>query len=180
MKSVTRLVVVSALLVVAGLGFGLTPAFAKTVTGTVVSMDGGMLVIRSTDGQEQHFTLGTGVTVPTDVRTGSMVTVNVGDTGDQTTVVSSIRTSSGSSMSTTTTPSTSTSSSTYNSTPSTTTTTSSSSYGTTTSTDNSSYNANANNNQYANTASPIWAYALVGLFGFAGALAFRRWRVAQG
>jgi|SRR5215471_8529035 len=167
MKSVTRLVVVSAMLVVVGLGFGLTNAFAKTVTGTVVSMDGGMLVIRSTDGQEQHFTLGTGVTIPTDVRTGSMVTVNVGDTGDQTTVVSSITTSTGSTYNST--PSTSTSSSTYNSTPST--TTSSSSYGTTTST---------SNKQYANTASPIWAYALVGLFGLAGAMAFRRWRVAQG
>jgi cobalamin biosynthesis Mg chelatase CobN len=168
MKSVTRLVVVSALLVVVGLSFGLTPAFAKTVSGTIVSMDGGMLVIRTTDGQEQHYTLGTGVTVPTDVRTGSMVEVNVGDTGDQTTVVSSVRTTTGT---------TTTSSSTYNSTPSnpTTTTTSSTSYGTTTSTD-----ANATNNQYANTASPIWAYALVGLFGLAGALAFRRWRVAQG
>jgi hypothetical protein len=94
-----------------------------------------------------------------------MVEVNVGDTGDQTTVVSSVRSTTGT---------TTTSSSTYNSTPSTT-TTSSTSYGTTTSTD-----ANATNNQYANTASPIWAYALVGLFGLAGALAFRRWRVAQG
>jgi phosphotransferase system glucose/maltose/N-acetylglucosamine-specific IIC component len=162
MKSVTRLVVVSALLVVVGLSFGLTSAFAKTVSGTVVSMDGGMLVIRTTDGQEQHFTLGTGVTVPTDVRTGSMVEVNVGDTGDQTTVVSSIRTSAGTTTTTT---------STYNSTPST--STSSSTYGTTTSSTES-------NNQYANTASPIWAYALVGLFGLAGAMAFRRWRVAQG
>ena len=171
MKSVTRLVLVSALLVVVGLSFGLTSAFAKTVSGTVVSMDGGMLVIRTTDGQEQHFTLGTGVTVPTDVRTGSMVEVNVGDTGDQTTVVSSIQASVGS---------TSTSTSTYNSTPSTSTTpstptssTSSSSYGTTSSTTSTA------NNQYANTASPIWAYALVGLFGLAGAMAFRRWRVAQ-
>jgi hypothetical protein len=174
MKSVTRLVVVSALLVVVGLGFGLTNAFAKTVTGTVVSMDGGMLVIRSTDGQEQHFTLGTGVTVPTDVRTGSMVTVNVGDTGDQTTVVSSISASSGTTSTSTynSTPSTSTSSSTYNSTPSTSTT--SSSYGTTTTS-----TSTANDKQYANTASPIWAYALVGLFGLAGAFAFRRWRVAQ-
>jgi phosphotransferase system glucose/maltose/N-acetylglucosamine-specific IIC component len=162
MKSVTRLVLVSALLVVVGLSFGLTSAFAKTVSGTVVSMDGGMLVIRTTDGQEQHFTLGTGVTVPTDVRTGSMVEVNVGDTGDQTTVVSSIRTSAGTTTTTT---------STYNSTPST--STSSSTYGTTTSSTES-------NNQYANTASPIWAYALVGLFGLAGAMAFRRWRVAQG
>ena len=167
MKSVTRLAVVSALLVVVGLGFGLTPAFAKTVSGTIVSMDGGMLVIRTTDGQEQHYTLGTGVTVPTDVRTGSMVTVNVGDTGDQTTVVSSITTS---------TAGTTTTTSTYNSTPSSSTnptpssSTTSSTYGTTTST----------NDQYANTASPIWAYALVGLFGLAGALAFRRWRVAQG
>jgi hypothetical protein len=162
MKSVTRLVLVSALLVVVGLGFGLTPAFAKTVSGTIVSMDGGMLVIRTTDGQEQHYTLGTGVTVPTDVRTGGMVEVNVGDTGDQTTVVSSIRSTTGTTTTTT---------STYNSTPSSTTpSTTSSTYGTTTST----------NDQYANTASPIWAYALVGLFGLAGALAFRRWRVAQG
>jgi len=165
MKSVTRLVLVSALLVVVGLGFGLTSAFAKTVTGTVVSMDGGMLVIRTTDGQEQHFTLGTGVTVPTDVRTGAMVEVNVGDTGDQTTVVSSIRSSTGTTTSTTT----------YNSTPSNTETPSpTSSTTTTTSTTTST------NDQYANTASPIWAYALVGLFGLAGALAFRRWRVAQG
>ena len=159
MKSVTRLVLVSALLVVAGLGFGLTPASAKTVTGTIVSMDGGMLVIRTTDGQEQHFTLGTGVTVPTDVRTGAMVEVNVGDTGDQTTVVSSIRSSTGTTTTTT---------STYNSTPSTSSSTTPSSSTTTT------------NDQYANTASPIWAYALVGLFGLAGALAFRRFRVAQG
>ena len=169
MKSVTRLVLVSALLVVVGLGFGLTPAFAKTVKGTVVSMDGGMLVIRTTDGQEQHFTLGTGVTVPTDVRTGAMVEVNVGDTGDQTTVVSSI---------TTTTGTTTTSTSTYNSTPSSTTpapTPSTSTSGTTT----TSTTTTESNNQYANTASPIWAYALVGLFGLAGALAFRRWRVAQ-
>ena len=162
MKSVTRLVLVSALLVVVGLSFGLTSAFAKTVSGTIVSMDGGMLVIRTTDGQEQHFTLGTGVTVPTDVRTGSMVEVNVGDTGDQTTVVSSIRSSAGTTTTTT---------STYNSTPST--SSSSSTYGTTTS-------STENNNQYANTASPIWAYALVGLLGLAGAMAFRRWRVAQG
>ena len=159
MKSVTRLVLVSALLVVAGLGFGLTPASAKTVTGTIVSMDGGMLVIRTIDGQEQHFTLGTGVTVPTDVRTGAMVEVNVGDTGDQTTVVSSIRSSTGTTTTTT---------STYNSTPSTSSSTTPSSSTTTT------------NDQYANTASPIWAYALVGLFGLAGALAFRRFRVAQG
>jgi len=163
MKSVTRLVLVGALLVVVGLGFGLTPAFAKMVTGTVVSMDGGMLVIRTTDGQEQHFTLGTGVTVPTDVRTGAMVEVNVGDTGDQTTVVSSIRSSTGTTTSTTT----------YNSTPSNTETPSPTSSTTTTTT-------TSTNNQYANTASPIWAYALVGLFGLAGALAFRRWRVAQG
>jgi hypothetical protein len=162
MKSVTRLVTVSALLVVVGLGFGLTPAFAKTVSGTIVSMDGGMLVIRTTDGQEQHYTLGTGVTVPTDVRTGAMVEVNVGDTGDQTTVVSSIRSTTGTTTTTT---------STYNSTPSSTTpSTSTTSSTTTTST----------NDQYANTASPIWAYALVGLFGLAGALAFRRFRVAQG
>ena len=162
MKSVTRLVLVSALLVVVGLGFG-HPAFAKMVSGTIVSMDGGMLVIRTTDGQEQHFTLGTGVTVPTDVRTGSMVEVNVGDTGDQTTVVSSIRSSTGTTTSTTT----------YNSTPSNTETPSPTSSTTTTTT-------TSTNNQYANTASPIWAYALVGLFGLAGALAFRRWRVAQG
>ena len=163
MKSVTRLVLVSALLVVAGLGFGLTPASAKTVTGTIVSMDGGMLVIRTTDGQEQHFTLGTGVTVPTDVRTGAMVEVNVGDTGDQTTVVSSIRSSTGTTTTTT---------STYNSTPSTSSSTTPSSSTTSTTT--------TANDQYANTASPIWAYALVGLFGLAGALAFRRFRVAQG
>jgi len=163
MKSVTRLVLVSALLVVVGLGFGLTPASAKTVTGTIVSMDGGMLVIRTTDGQEQHYTLGTGVTVPTDVRTGAMVEVNVGDTGDQTTVVSSIRSTIGTTTTTT---------STYNSTPSTSSSTTPSSSTTTTTT--------STNDQYANTASPIWAYALVGLFGLAGALAFRRFRVAQG
>ena len=166
MKSVTRLVTVSALLVVVGLGFGLTPAFAKTVSGTIVSMDGGMLVIRTTDGQEQHYTLGTGVTVPTDVRTGAMVEVNVGDTGDQTTVVSSIRSTTGT---------TTTTSSTYNSTPSSTTPSSP-----TPSTSTTSSTTTSTNDQYANTASPIWAYALVGLFGLAGALAFRRWRVAQG
>jgi hypothetical protein len=163
MKSVTRLVLVSALLVVVGLGFG-HPAFAKMVSGTIVSMDGGMLVIRTTDGQEQHFTLGTGVTVPTDVRTGSMVEVNVGDTGDQTTVVSSIQTTTGTTTTTT---------STYNSTPST-------SSSTTPSSSTTSSTTTSTENQYANTASPIWAYALVGLFGLAGALAFRRWRVAQG
>jgi hypothetical protein len=134
------------------------------VSGTIVSMDGGMLVIRTTDGQEQHFTLGTGVTVPTDVRTGSMVEVNVGDTGDQTTVVSSIQTTTGTTTTTT---------STYNSTPST-------SSSTTPSSSTTSSTTTSTENQYANTASPIWAYALVGLFGLAGALAFRRWRVAQG
>jgi hypothetical protein len=163
MKSVTRLVLLSALLVVVNLGLGLTPAFAKTVTGTVVSMDGGMIVIRTTDGQEQHYTLATGVTVPTDVRTGSMVEVNVGDTGDQATVVASIRASSVSSPT-----------STYNSTPASTPSTSPSSMTTSTST-----SSDASNNQYATTASPIWAYALVGLFGLAGAMAFRRWRVSQ-
>ena len=161
MKSVTRLVMVSALVAVVGLSLGIAPAFAKTVKGTIVSMDGGMVVVRTVDGQEQHYTLGTGVTIPSDVRTGSMVEVTVGDTGDQTTVVSALRVS-GASTSTTT--------STYNTTP-TNTSTSTSTYSTQTST--------TTDQTYADTASPIWAYALVGLFALAGGMAFRRWRVAQ-
>jgi len=73
----------------------------------------------------------------------------------------------------TTTGTTTTTTSTYNSTPST-------SSSTTPSSSTTSSTTTSTENQYANTASPIWAYALVGLFGLAGALALRRWRVAQG
>ena len=163
MKSVTRLVMVSALVAVLGLSLGIAPAFAKSVTGTVVSMDGGMVVVRTVDGQEQHYTLGTGVTIPSDVRTGSMVEVTVGDTGDQTTVVSAIRSSSAST-------------STYNTSPNNT-STSTSTYNTQTST--TSTDQTYADNQYADTASPVWVYALVGLFALAGGMAFRRWRVSQ-
>ena len=161
MKSVTRLVMVSALVAVLGVSLGIAPAFAKTVKGTIVSMDGGMVVVRSVDGAEQHYTLGTGVSIPSDVRTGSMVEVTVGDTGDQTTVVSAIRTS-GATTTTTT--------STYNTTPNNT--------STSTSTQTSTSDTDVNN-QYADTASPIWAYALVGLIALAGGMAVRRRRVSQ-
>lgn len=165
MKSVTRLVMVSALVAVLGVSLGIAPAFAKTVKGTVVSMDGGMVVVRTVDGQEQHYTLGTGVAIPSDVRTGSIVEVTVGDTGDQTTVVSAIRTSGAT---------TTTSTSTYNTSPNNT-STSTSTYNTQTSTNADQADAN---NQYADTASPIWMYALVGLFALAGGMAFRRSRVS--
>lgn len=166
MKRVTRLLGIAALLIVVNLAVGLTPAFAKSLKGTIVSMDGGMLVLRTQDGQEQHFTLGAGVSVPTDVQNGSMVELMVGDTSDQATTVTAIRLDAGTSLS----------GSTYNAPPSSSTTPEATSP--TPSTSNGT--ESATDKPYANTASPIWAFALLGVLAIAGALGLRRWRESQG
>ena len=162
MKRATRLFGIGALLIVVCLTVGLTPAFAKNVTGTIVAMDGGMLVVRTQDGQEQHFTLGVGVTVPANVQNGSMVELTVGDTSDQATMVSEITLAAGTTSST---------ASTYNSPSSTT---------TPPATGAASTSESESAKPYANTASPIWAFALMGLAAVAGAIGLRRLRESHG
>jgi hypothetical protein len=166
MKRITRLLGIGALLIVVNLAVGLTPAFAKSVKGTIVSMDGGMLVLRTQDGQEQHFTMGAGVTVPADVQNGSMVELMVGDTSDQATIVSEVRLDAGT-MSSSPTPS---SASTYNA----------PSSGTTPEASGTAPESKTETDKpYANTASPIWGFALLGIVAVTGAWGLRRWRESQ-
>ena len=67
----------------------MSPAFGKNVHGTVVSMDGGILVVRSMDGVETTYTLGTTVVIPADVKVGTMVDVTTGE-GENASMVTTI------------------------------------------------------------------------------------------
>lgn len=151
-----RVLLLSALLVACALMFSgaQSPAYAKMVKGTVVSMDGGVVVLRTTEGTEESFTIGTGVQVPTGVTSGTMVVLTVGDT-EGSTLVSAISVSAtGSTAATPATASTPATQSGSMETP----------------------DPASADSELPETASPTMTYGLLGLLALAGGLLAKRWR----